>query len=235
MFTVSTELKKRVNDKIAECAHKSGIDCGKIEVRYDINSKRLGGQALLRDNVIRLNPVYLNAHTEHYINDTVVHEWAHLAAHKKYGRYISAHGNEWKNTMRAVGVVPSRTHNYTVPEGVKVGKQTTKYAIVCNKCGEKMECGPKVFAKLNRGASYKHNRCGGTIAPVGKVAAAKPAAPAPSSIPKTGSKKDQCVAIYKAYHKVLDRQGLITAFVKNAGCTPAGAATYYSTIKKEIG
>lgn len=233
MFQVSAELKKRVNDKIAECARKSGIDCGKIEVRYDINSKRLGGQAILGQNVIRLNPVYLNAHTDHYINSTVPHEWAHLAAHKKYGRYISAHGTEWKNTMRSVGVVPSRTHSYTVPEGVQVGKRTAKYAVVCDRCNEQLECGPKVFAKLQRGASYHHKHCGGKITAVGKKAAAPVVNPVvKKAAPSTGSKLDRCREIYKLYAKH-DRKTIIETFVHYIGMTPAGAATYYAKIAKE--
>jgi hypothetical protein len=144
----------------------------------------------------------------------------------------SAHGTEWKNVMRSLGAVPSRTHNYKVPEGVKVGKQTTKYAAVCNKCGEKLEVGGKVRNKLALGAVYKHGRCGGTVA-LDKTPVAKPVA-APVVVPTTGSKKDQCVALYKAYHKSLDRQGMIKVFVARAGCTPSGAATYFAAIKKEL-
>lgn len=237
MFNVSADLKKRVEQRLAECVAKSGIDTGKITIKYDINSKRLGGQAIYSTNTIRLNPVFLNAHTEQYIFDTVAHEWAHLAAHKKYGRFISAHGTEWKNTMRSIGVPPERCHSYKVPDGIRVGKQVKKYAIVCNQCGASMACGAKVFSKLQAGATYRHNACGGRIAPVGAV---NPVVPKPVVAPKVvaksnggATKLEKCTGIYLRNKQQLDRQRMIAAFVNDADCTPACASTYYAKLKKQ--
>lgn len=48
------------------------------------------------------------------------------------------------------------------------------------------------------------------------------------------SKLDQCRSIFTD-HPYLARAGLISLFVNIAGCTKAGAATYYAKIKKENG
>ena len=69
----------------------------------------------------------LNAYTDHYIETTVAHEWAHLATRKVHGYGVASHGPEWKQMMINIGVPPARCHSYKVPEGMNVGKQRQKY------------------------------------------------------------------------------------------------------------
>lgn len=243
---VSDEIKNRVNARLAECVAKSGIDTGKIIVKYDINSARLGGEAHAAANVIRLNPVFLNAYTDHYIETTVAHEWAHLATRKVHGYGVSSHGPEWKQMMINIGVPPARCHNYEVPKGMNVGKQRQKYQIVCDCCGEEMECGAKVFAKIQNGARYTHKRCGGVIKVMGRIInkpaqpvvtkPAQKAAQVPATKPATGSTKmEQCKAIFVTMTAAgAARKEIIEAFVSQIGMTNAGASTYYQNIKKAM-
>ena len=248
---VSPALKKRVADRIDECIKKAGVSLPKVNIAYDINSARLGGQANYSKNLIRINPVFLNTYTDDYIENTVGHEAAHLIARAKYGRMISAHGPEWKRTMRELGLQPDRCHSYKVPDAIKqnVGKQVRKHECTCDRCGEKFQVGPKVRSKLERGYTYKHNRCGGTIslAPVLKLsgnmvripttkalAHTVPAKKVASTAPTT--KLDQCRAIYRANKNQMrdtPRSAILDLFVKQAGCTPAGASAYYQKLKNE--
>ena len=46
------------------------------------------------------------------------------------------------------------------------------------------------------------------------------------------TKISKCRAIFQ-FHKDLDKKGMIDLFVYEVGCTPAGANTYYLTLKKE--
>ena len=236
---VSDEIKNRVNARLAECVAKSGIDTGKIIVKYDINSARLGGEAHAAANVIRLNPVFLNAYTDHYIETTVAHEWAHLATRKVHGYGVASHGPEWKQMMINIGVPPARCHSYKVPEGMNVGKQRQKYQIVCDCCGEEMECGAKIFAKIQNGVRYKHKRCGGVIKVVGRIInkPAQKAAQAPVSKPATGATKmEQCKVIFVTMTAAgAARKEIVEAFVSQIGMTNAGASTYYNTCKKSAG
>ena len=124
---------------------------------------------------------------------------------------------------------------------MNVGKQRQKYQIVCDCCGEEMECDAKVFAKIQNGARYTHRRCGGVIKAVGRIIN-KPAQPVqkaaqvPATKPATGSTKmEQCKAIFvqlTAYGAA--RKEIIEAFVSQIGMTNAGASTYYQNIKKAM-
>lgn len=51
-------------------------------------------------------------------------------------------------------------------------------------------------------------------------------------VPTSGSKMDICTAIFRL-HSGISRGDMIAKFV-NAGCTPAGASTYYQSIKKKL-
>lgn len=254
-MNVSPALKKRVADRVAECIAKAGVTLPKVNIAYDINSARLGGQANYTKNLIRVNPVFLNEYTDDYIENTVGHEAAHLIARAKYGRMISAHGPEWKATMRQLGLQPDRCHSYKVPDSIKqnVGKQVQKHSCTCDRCGDKFEVGPKVRAKLERGFTYKHNHCGGKISltPVLKLSgnmisvpttkALAHTAPAPKQTPLPPpfgdvSKLDRCRQLWKTHQlpqAPQSRADMIALFVRFAGCTPAGAATYYAKIKNE--
>lgn len=252
-MVVSAELKARVNARLAECKKLTGIDVGKLDVRYDINSQRLGGQAVYRGNIIRLNPVFLNAHTDHYLLTTVAHEYAHLAAYHKYGRAGHGHGAHWKNVFAMCGSPVSRCHNYTVPEELKqkVGKTVARHEAHCEKCGHKFEITSKRVSKMKAGATYRHTSCGGLLVlgakdvlklsgkmvsiPTAKALAhTVPAAPAAL----TGSKLDKCRQLWKTHNNLprapQSRDTMIDLFVTFAGCTPAGAATYYAKLKKEM-
>lgn len=237
MHTVSTELKKRVTAQVKESIKKSGVNLPMPTILYNINSARLGGSARISTNTIRLNPVFLNAHTDAFIKQTVQHEVCHLITFKKYGAFIDAHGEQWKREMRNLGIPPDRCHQYTVPAGVKAGKQTRKFDIVCTKCGTIMQTGMRSYNNMLAGrSSYKHSKCGGNII-VGRspnqVLAVRPAPQAvtPKAPAGTQSKLAKCFAMYKTYKHTYDRATMIRTFIQEAGCTTAGAATYFATCK----
>jgi len=50
-----------------------------------------------------------------------------------------------------------------------------------------------------------------------------------------GSKMSKCEVIYAEYRGKITRHGMITKFINDAGCTTAGASTYYQTLKKRFG
>jgi SprT protein len=244
--TVSPALKARVTACIAECIKKAGVTMPMPTIKYDINSARLGGQAHYGKHLVRFNPVFLNAHTDHYIKQTVTHEAAHLIARAKFGRYIDAHGPEWKRVMVDLGVKPDRCHSYTVPAGVKVGKQMTKHAIHCERCGEKYETTSRVVNKMHAGRTYRHKSCGGKMViplklsskmvsiptTTAKAHTAKPLVVRRNIPAATGSKLDICRALLKA-NRHLARAQIVNMFVNFGACTPAGAATYYAKLIKE--
>ena len=254
---ISAELRSQVELKVSEVV--SSIErmyntkfFKPIEIRYDINSARLGGQALLSSFVVRLNPIFLAKYKEEYINSTVVHEVAHLGCTQVYtrdkGYKVDHHGREWKQMMVKLGANPSRCHTYEAEEGQ--GRQKTKYGYVCSHCNAPIVVGPVVHKKLKVGAQYRTKCCKaalsfkGTVGAVPKVVAIQriaandleptvqvnqPKVKAPDPTSKLG----RCYDLYKKYHgQRLIRPQWIQMFVTKADCTPAGASTYLSTCVK---
>lgn len=257
-MNVSADLIKQVNEKVQQTVQKIEQIYGTkfhkaVDVRYDINSARLGGQALIGSFEIRLNPAYLNKYKEEYINRTVVHEVVHLGIEQVYRKdqghwKVDAHGPEWKNMMVRLGADPSRCHSYEPDEGQ--GRPKTKYAYVCARCNKPIPVGPKVHSKLQKGANYRTTCCQailihkGTIGAVpNEIARQKIAANdlQPTNAitqptlkkPDPNSKLGKCYILYRTYiTNNPNRKQWITMFMNLANCTEAGASTYLSTCVK---
>ena len=73
-------------------------------------SFRLRGQkagvAHLDENLLRFNPQLYRENREHFLEQTVAHEVAHLIAHQLFGPRIRPHGEEWQLIMRGIYGLP---------------------------------------------------------------------------------------------------------------------------------
>lgn len=114
---VLNSLKEKVSKRIDELQKVAKARFGKtvpnVEITYDINAIRLAGMAVTNPFTgkfqIRLHPAALLTYGDDYIEDTVVHEFAHLVQQQNYPR-SQAHGKEWKGVMIAFGKDPKRCH-----------------------------------------------------------------------------------------------------------------------------
>lgn len=88
------------------------------------------GSAYLKEWEIRLNPSLLIENKEHFIDEVVPHELAHLLVFRVFGRKgIAPHGKEWKWMMQHVlEVTAKRTHNFAV---TTVKSKTFRYHCAC--------------------------------------------------------------------------------------------------------
>ena len=68
------------------------------------------GRAWLGQWRIQLNEQLCKENTEDFMSDTIPHEVAHLVAYKVFGD--DGHGDGWRSVMRALGLNPSRCHDY---------------------------------------------------------------------------------------------------------------------------
>ena len=68
------------------------------------------GRAWLGQWRIQLNEQLCKENIEDFINDTIPHEVAHLVAYKVFGD--DGHGEGWRSVMRALGLNPTRCHEY---------------------------------------------------------------------------------------------------------------------------
>lgn len=177
------------------------------------------------------------------------------------GRKQTIHGWTWKSIMRLFGAPTTRCHTYDTTNSKVRTRRITKHIWVCG-CGEvEIKLGPKRHKnQLNSPSGYGYYKRGHPISKCGEYtyrgvegaapkpllraadakAKAKPKRPAPRhNSPNKSSKLDMCRVLYFSIrHSAAaecSRKDIIRVFVDEAGCTPAGAATYYAKLKKELG
>ncbi len=179
------------------------------------------------------------------LEDTVAHEVAHIISYALHGSDGGDHGHHWQRTMKALGQTPDRTYSGT-DEQLLAGKNMTRHIYRCE-CGYELNMSAKRHNNILRGSVVFHKGCRGkTLTYVRQTdkhtiihekIAARDSNTTPTQVkrtvsntPKSTSKLDTC---RKIYDWTESRQQNINRFVTEAGCTTAGAATYYAKIKKE--
>lgn len=165
------------------------------------------------------------------------------------------HGPKWQEVMGVLGVDPSRCHSYDTST---THRPKVKYEYVCPRCSRSYVVGPKVhnnqqlkpnsyycgdcyvkgdvstkrFLKFSRSLGQVNWRQAGAI-----VRGEAEPGPAPKyqlkmKEPTGNTKMARCWQWYIGYVDKYDRTDMISVFVNECGCTPAGAATYYANCKK---
>lgn len=167
-MTRRQELKEKVNARIDKLIEMAIAKWGKSGVVYPTLTYGLKGHVGGRANYIReeiqINYYLLNKYEDHYIKQTIGHEYAHLVAYKYFGSAVlgKPHGKHWKAVMRSLGLRPDRCHNYET----KPARKTRKHSCECNRCGKKYELGTIRYNRILRGTqTYFHPKCGGEIEP----------------------------------------------------------------------
>jgi predicted SprT family Zn-dependent metalloprotease len=123
ILDVSYELEGRVRAHIEDVSRRIGVYVRRLEVTFDLKTAVTLGEATYGwTSLIRLNPAYLNTHTDWYIDNVCTHEYCHLATSRRSPR-ASAHGPEWKAMMAAAGATPHRTYDIALPPHVKIGSK----------------------------------------------------------------------------------------------------------------
>lgn len=111
---------KKKYEELIKLFHACAPDWkGKIQLKFDINSYRIAGQAVykkhLKEITIRINPSYLMQHPKDTINDTVGHELAHALCFVLHPKE-RGHGHLWKRSAILFGANPTRCHTLEVPK-----------------------------------------------------------------------------------------------------------------------
>jgi predicted SprT family Zn-dependent metalloprotease len=126
----------------------------RCEVRWNDRLATTAGRAFVRRGLVELNPTLLAAAPEQ-IDVVLVHEVAHVAAHRLYGEGIAAHGRHWRALMRLAGLPPAITHDIpldAVRDRAPARRKRRRflYLRVCGACGD------RVIQRVPR-----YGRCGG--------------------------------------------------------------------------
>ena len=190
----------------------------------------------------------------HLITDRVYPENHHNRGFQitRGGRFKRAkrdvHGADWQSVCTVLGMSNiTRCHQYDTSETKVVKSNGRQDKWQCG-CGEILTLTPKKSAKLDlnphalwhrgcKGRSLKRVTALPTVDLQKYGAIAHPALPATKvqvHVPSGESKIDACKRLYLKF-SMCSRADIIAKFVSEAGCTPAGGATYFATCKKAYG
>jgi len=158
------------------------------------------------------------------------------------------HGEDWQSVCRVLGMTDiTRCHSYDTTETKVVKSNGRQIEWKCG-CGQVLKLTPMKSAQLDANPNALwHRGCRGralvrvTALPTVNLqkygAVAHPALPATKVQvfkPTGESKIDVCKKLYLNFSRC-SRAEIIAKFVSEAGCTPAGAGTYFATCKKAYG
>lgn len=159
-------LKAKVDAKVAELQKVAKKVYGKnvpnVQVVYDLTSVRIAGQAVFQPFMglfkMRLHEAALAEYGDAYIEDTVVHEFAHLVQNQHYPM-SKPHGVEWKAVMVSFGVNPSRCHKMDLSTAI------TKLAVAkgipaekAKKTGRQRRWTYKCSCQTHELSTIRHNK-----------------------------------------------------------------------------
>ena len=106
------DLVDRRIDELMQLTSSIGMPIPRPKIVYNLSGVT-GGMYLMDTNTIRINEALLVANLDHYLFQTVGHEFAHAVADITYPG-CKAHGWEWRNVMYRLGLRPIISHNYDI-------------------------------------------------------------------------------------------------------------------------
>lgn len=260
---IKHRVTAKLEQGIALIKAKYGVTLTMPEVRYDLRGTTAGqafyktwiirlNTVLLLENVDDFIERTVPHELAHLACDKIYPE-AHVRA-RIAGRITKRepHGPKWQEIMRALGVAEvTRCHSYDVTNSKVIKSNSRQVPWFCSACDHKFLLTPQKSEKQRAGLLRAfHRACKGstlvekntketTVANIIKMPeplrpmrmAAQAAAPMPTA-PTGSSKLAQCKVIYAA-NASLTRAEVIVLFMEQAGCTKAGASTYYQTCKSQ--
>jgi SprT protein len=124
---------------------------------YQFNQRgKSAGSAHLQRNIIKFNPILFAQNREHFIQQVVAHEVAHLIVYQHYGK-VRPHGREWQHVMEKVFHCPANTtHSLDIKD--VIGRQFA-YQCLCTTHHLSIRRHNKVL----KGAKYICKGCGGEL------------------------------------------------------------------------
>lgn len=166
-------MKAKVQAKINELSKRVEGRCKlpTIIVKYDLKSKRVLGSVLhnnfMNITTMRLNEGLLKEFGDKYINEVVVHEFAHIVVRSMYptgvnrGKKVNAHGKEFKNVCSFFGIEgKSTTSLFTNSETLKSAVPTKSRKFFVHRCAcSEHPVGATVHNKIICGARYMCKNC----------------------------------------------------------------------------
>ncbi len=156
------QISQRIEHCYAQAEHFYGRRFPRPDVRLDLRGKSAGA-AYPQHNLLRFNNGLYRDNREHFLQQTVAHEVAHLLVGQLHGLRVRPHGTEWQKMMKDVFRLPAeRCHSYQLPPVWR-----TLYEYVCS-CRQH-EFSAQRHGRARRGAGYLCRSCRQPLAFTGNV------------------------------------------------------------------
>ncbi|MCW3148419.1 SprT family zinc-dependent metalloprotease [Stutzerimonas stutzeri] len=128
------------------------------QVSFKLRGQK-AGVAHLHDNLLRFNPQLYRENREHFLEQTVAHEVAHLIAHRMFGPRIQPHGEEWQLIMQGVyELAPERCHTYAIER-----RPRTRYVYRCQCIERDFPFSAQRHSLVRKGRRYFCRSCKATL------------------------------------------------------------------------
>lgn len=161
-----TDMPADLLNKVEACYQQAERYFSRGFIRPQVNFALRGkaaGTAHLQRNLLRFNAQLYQENREHFLQQTVPHEVAHMVAHQVYGSGIEPHGPQWQSVMTVVfGLPAQRCHSYELPP---VWKTLYAYACACREHG----LSGQRHARVMRGNAYLCRHCNSELRFTGSV------------------------------------------------------------------
>lgn len=157
--SIRTKIINTLKEKLNTDAFLKAEFALSAEVVFNPRMRTSAGRAHFKQNLIELNKELLGRHPEH-LEQTVVHEFAHLIAHAVFGHRLGGgHGYGWKRTMTILGFPADRCHDLEVSADKRRPHKIRAY-VKCNCENGLHAIKTKLYNKIQVGGKYRCKRCG---------------------------------------------------------------------------
>lgn len=229
-YVLTRKAEVAVEDRVDDLMDKAdelGWTVSRPKLDFDLRGQTAGKMGY--DGTMYVNVCLLNENWDHYLEQTIGHEFAHHIVHEHFPG-AQAHGREWKNVMVRLGLPPKRTHSYDVSNSTV--RRKSRYIYVCDNCGTEIAMGPTRHKRQQNGTRYFHPKCGkrlGGLTLKSRVKPAKVAAQAPSRQANTTGKSSKELAV--EVYAVHPERGEFVQMMMDLGVKKTTASTYHHNVK----
>lgn len=156
------QISQRIEHCYVQAEHFYERSFPRPEVRFDLRGKSAGAAYPLR-NLLRFNVGLYQGNKEHFLQQTVAHEVAHLLVSQLHGLRVRPHGREWREVMEKLFRLPAlRCHDYRLPS---VWRTFYEYACDCRR----HDFSPQRHGRARRGNGYLCRACRQPLSFTGKA------------------------------------------------------------------
>ena len=240
------EFRIAVQAKMQEAVDLFNLnfDAEAVKITFNVRGG-VSGRATRRGNryFLDFNREAIEKYFDDMVTETIPHEVAHIVcfARPELGK---GHDAGWTRVTRRLGGAAARTHNYDLSPGKVIRRfvyiiSAQDVITIGPKHHKAIQTGARVFQSAKTRERIQPHHFSHVVDHNNNIIHLEPfataaSAPAPrhkAPVSSTGTKMERATSIY-LNNQDLSRKDVIALFVAQLEMTPAGASTYYQTIKK---